>query len=113
MQKLLLLIPTLLCACDDAQQATHTPAPPTDVPDQKAVIVHTDKAEYQQGEVVKLWVKNNLDAPLWYAREAVCGRAFWLALDCEMLDLAPGLVRLGNTTVRFQTAWSRPGLAGR
>ncbi len=105
MHKLLLftLILTLLCACDDAEQATHTPAPtdvpatytpapPTDVPTQKAVIVLTDKAEYQQGETVKLWVKNNLDAPLWYAKEAVCGRAFWLALDCETRDLAPGMV---------------------
>ncbi len=93
MQKLLLLtlILTLLCACDDAQ-ATPTPVPPTSVPDQKAVIVFTDKAEYQQGETVKLWVKNNLDAPLWYAKEAVCGRAFWLARDCETLRLAPGMV---------------------
>ena len=100
MQKLLLLTLilslilslTLLCACDDPLQATPTPVPPTSVPDQKAVIVFTDKAEYQQGEVVKLWVKNNLDVPLWYAKEAVCGRAFWLALDCKTLDLAPGMV---------------------
>jgi hypothetical protein len=93
MHKLLLIILAiaLLCACDDAGQATNAPAP-TSIPDQKAVIVLTDKAEYQQGEVVKLWVKNNLDEPLWYAKNAECGREFWLALDCETHDLAPGLI---------------------
>ena len=79
MRKLLLLTLllgfALLCACDDAEQATPTPTltpAPTVMPDAKAVLVLTDKAEYQQGEVVKLWVKNNLDVPLWYAKEAVC-----------------------------------------
>ena len=80
---LIILIIVLLCACDDSQQATSAPAP-TGVPDQKAVLVRTDKAEYEQGEVVKLWVKNNLDAPLWYAREAECViSSFWFARDCE------------------------------
>jgi hypothetical protein len=87
MRKLLLnlnlnLFLILICSCSDAEQATHTPAP-TIMPDAKAVLVRTDRAEYQQGEVVKLWVKNNLDAPLWYAREAECGLSFWLARDCE------------------------------
>ncbi len=108
MQKLLLTLSlilslNLICACAEQATptptdvpathtpaptdvpATYTPAPPTDVPTQKAVIVLTDKAEYQQGETVKLWVKNNLDAPLWYAREVECGLSFWLARDCETL----------------------------
>jgi len=33
------------------------------------VIITTDKTEYDQGETIKISVKNNLDKPIWYRRQ--------------------------------------------
>jgi len=33
------------------------------------VTIETDKTEYEQGEIIKIAVKNNLDKPIWYRRQ--------------------------------------------
>ena len=36
---------------------------------EQGVTITTDKKEYQQGEIVKITIKNNLDKPIWYIKE--------------------------------------------
>ncbi len=33
------------------------------------VLITTDKTEYEQGEIIQITVKNNLDKPIWYIKE--------------------------------------------
>jgi hypothetical protein len=47
------------------------------------LVVSTDKSEYEPGEVVRIAVSNNLDVPIWYARQLDCGLSFWLLEGCE------------------------------
>ena len=43
----------------------------------KGVIIRTDKAEYKQGEKVKITVTNKLDIPIIFATTPRCGSSFW------------------------------------
>lgn len=36
------------------------------------MIVTTDKAEYKLDETVTITVRNDLDVPIWYARQVAC-----------------------------------------
>ena len=47
------------------------------------VTITTDKTEYEQGETVKIMVRNNLEIPIWYAQSVRCGTSFWLLETCE------------------------------
>jgi len=41
------------------------------------VIITTDKAEYSQGEAVKITVENNISQSIFYERQIGCGLSFW------------------------------------
>ncbi|RLJ00809.1 MAG: hypothetical protein DRP08_06245, partial [Candidatus Aenigmatarchaeota archaeon] len=43
----------------------------------KGVIIRTDKAEYKQGEKVKITVTNKLNIPIIFAATPRCGSSFW------------------------------------
>jgi len=40
-----------------------------ELPRQLGVTIATDKTEYQQGEIIKIIVRNNLDKSIWYMKE--------------------------------------------
>jgi hypothetical protein len=80
----LVIVASLISACGDGAEATPTHTPePTEVLDAERVVVTTDKQEYARGELIKISVRNDLKAPLWYAQEVECGLPFWLLADCE------------------------------
>jgi len=53
-----------------------------DSPIEKSVTVTTDKTEYEQGETVKIIVRNNLDNSIWHRGDLhyVCKNAFYLGV---------------------------------
>ena len=52
-------------------------------PSVKTVIVTTDKTEYEQGEIVEITVKNNLDKSIWYVGNLPSEFPWW---DFEKLE---------------------------
>ncbi len=49
----------------------------------KEVMITTDKTEYEQGDTVKITVRNNLKESIWYPKHIYCGASFWLLETCE------------------------------
>lgn len=46
------------------------------------VSVTTDKTRSKPGETIGISVRNNLDAPIWYAKHVECGLWFWELETC-------------------------------
>ncbi|MCK4454204.1 hypothetical protein KAU51_02560 [Candidatus Parcubacteria bacterium] len=44
---------------------------------EQQVLITTDKTKYEQGEVVKITLKNNLNTLVWYHKHIGCGYPFW------------------------------------
>jgi hypothetical protein len=81
------LLVFLVAACGGGARATNTPEP-TEALNAERVVVTTDKAEYQRGEVVQITVRNNLQTPLWYAQKVECGLPFWLLQSCDGVEIS-------------------------
>jgi len=64
----------------------------------KEVTIATDKAEYKQGETVKITVKNNLPVPIWYVKSLDgCRLSFWQlekfnGTDWENVEYTPRIL---------------------
>ena len=69
---------------DGLYQITVAPTTPAELGGMEGkLVVTTDRAEYQAGEVVRISVTNTLEVPIWYARQLDCGLSFWLLERCE------------------------------
>lgn len=97
--------------------------------DTKATMVSLNKDVYSRGEYIAMTLKNDLDAPLWYAERIACGADFFLVekcdgeqikyyLDCEwevpdhgFTQLAPGATMEGrwNGTLQLTTGFTATG----
>jgi tetratricopeptide (TPR) repeat protein len=51
------------------------------------VVVTTDKVGYKPGETAAITVRNDLDVPLWYARQVACGTSFWELETCAGISV--------------------------
>ena len=51
--------------------------------DTKSTMISLNKDVYSRGEYIAMTMKNDLDAPVWYAKKIACGGDFFLVEQCD------------------------------